>query len=467
MNPVIMALGAVAAAPVALALYRRPQRGLLLLALFAPLHGLLAIIPSGQSFAGWKEGLILLTLLSTFVSPNRHRVVHPSMPWWPAALAWVVLGSASALILSGIGGLGSIKITYFYVLIPVILWRAPFTRSDRDHLVTILMGMGILTSVIGLLQQLVGPEYLVELGYSYTEQIRITGSLLRSFSTFTGPFAFALFVSLSLIVGTSVSLADPKRLRNIIFLASTPIMIAGMGVSIVRASYIAFAVGIFCLAIYRYRSLLVVFAGIAVTVPVALLLAPSSIVAPLFSSYSLSERGNGWSSTISSLYVHPLGQGLGATGSAAAKAAEIAHPMLDTLTIKAATTLGLIPYQPDNYYMKVAVELGPIGMWIFLLLLISATVTAIRSSWVLRGQASAFALGVGASVIAAACASVFATYFEIFPLDLYFWLLIGTVGCALSQHHSDEHKTYVRRSPSEQWLCAPEVEESKPTLVKS
>ncbi|MDI9917074.1 O-antigen ligase family protein [Rhodococcus sp. IEGM 1379] len=467
MNPVILLLGVMAASPIAVALYRRPQRGLLLLALLAPLHGLLAIIPNGQSLAGWKEGLILLTLLCTFVSPNRQRAVRPSMPWWPAAVAWVLMGSVSALILSGLGGLVSIKITYFYALIPVVLWRAPFTRTDRDHLVTILMGMGIFTAAIGLLQQIVGPAYLVELGYSYTEQIRITGSLLRSFSTFTGPFAFALFVSMSLIIGISVSLADPKRLRNTIFLAATPIMIAGMGVSIVRASYIALAVGLFYLAIYRYRSLLVLFAGIAAAVPVALLLAPASVVKPLFSSYSLSERGSGWSSTISSLFVHPLGQGLGATGSAAAKAAETAHPMLNTMTIKAATTLGLIPYQPDNYYIKVLVELGPVGMWIFALLLISAALTALRSSRVLPGQDGAFALGVSASIIAAACASVFATYFEIFPLDLYFWLLIGTVGCALSQHHSARATAEVQESRSAPWPSAQAEAEYRPTLAKS
>ncbi|QIP41754.1 putative membrane protein [Rhodococcus erythropolis] len=451
MNTSFMFVAAIFAVPIVVAIYQRPQRGLLLVALFAPLHGLLAIIPGGTSMAGWKEGMLLLTLGCTFVSPNRLRVVRPSMPWWPAAAAWVAFGSASALLLSGIAGVTSIKITYFYILIPVILWRAPFSRDDRDHLVSVLMGMGILTAVIGLLQQAVGPAYLVDLGYSYTEQIRITGSILRSFSTFTGPFAFGLFVMLSLIVGISVALADPKRLRNIIFLAATPIMVVGMGVSIVRASYIGLAVGLLWIAVYKYRSILMLFGAAAAAVPFVLLLAPPSIVKPLFSSYSLEERGSGWSSTISSLFVHPLGQGLGATGSAAAKAAEAAQPMLNTMTIKAATTLGLIPYQPDNYYMKVAVELGPIGLWIFVLVLISSGASALRASRVLPGSDGALALGVSASIVAAAVASVVSTYFEIFPLDLYFWLLIGTVGCALTQHHSEKEAISDHESPSEPW----------------
>ena len=50
------------------------------------------------------------------------------------------------------------------------------------------------------------------------------------------------------------------------------------------------------------------FGAAAAAVPFVLLLAPPSIVKPLFSSYSLEERGSGWSSTISSLFVHPLGK---------------------------------------------------------------------------------------------------------------------------------------------------------------
>ncbi|MDV8006331.1 O-antigen ligase family protein [Rhodococcus sp. IEGM 1318] len=466
-NIATLLIGAVLGAVVCAAIYQRPQRGVLLVALFAPLHGLLAIIPNGTALAGWKEGLILLTLICAFLSPNRHGVIRPSMPWWPAAVVWVAMGCVSAFTLSGLGSLGSIKITYFYMLLPLILWRAPFTREDRDHLVSILMGVGILAAVVGLLQQVVGPEFLVSLGYSYTEEIRITGGILRSFSTFTGPFAFGLYVMLSLVVGLSVSLNEPTRLRNMIFLAATPIMIAGMGVSIVRASYIGFAAGLLWLAIYKYKSLLVLFAAAAAAIPIALLLTPTSVMKALFSSNSLEERGNGWSETVSSLWVNPLGQGVGATGSAAAKAAELAHPMINTLTIKAATTLRLIPYQPDNYYMKVAVELGPIGLWVFTLILVSAAVTGLRASRILPGQDGALSLGVSASIIAACVASLVSTYFEIFPLDLYFWLLIGTAGCALSQHHSEKTATLGPESPTEPWPSDPAVVGSRPTPVSS
>lgn len=121
------------------------------------------------------------------------------MPWWPAAVAW---------------------------------------------------GASALTAVVGLAQQIDGPDHLVALRYSYNEHIPTTGGILRSFSTFTGPFAFGLFVMLGLTVGGAVALAEPRRMRNTLFLCATPVVLLGMGVTIVRAAYIGLAAALLWLAIH-------------------------------------------------------------------------------------------------------------------------------------------------------------------------------------------------------------------------
>ncbi len=230
----------------------------------------------------------------------------------------------------------------------MILWRAPFDARDRDHLVTILMGTTAVTAVVGLAQQVIGGERLAELGYRWDEHLRISGGILRSFSTFTTPFAFGLFVMIGLIVGCSVSFADPHRLRNRLFLCATPIMVLGMGVTIVRASYIGLAVALLWLAVHRYRTLLLGFGATAALAPLVLFAVPSSILAPLFSSSSLGERGDGWSQTLSSLWVHPFGQGLGATGSAAADTVAQSNPMLSELSYTAAVQFGSCPISPTT-----------------------------------------------------------------------------------------------------------------------
>jgi len=409
------------------ALRQRPQRGLLALAALTPFNGLLALVPGGSSAAYWKEALLGLTLAATMVAPARAlrgaEGAGPaaSLPWWPAVAALTLFGSISAVATAGLVGLYAIKITFFYLLIPLVLWRAPFTARDRDALVSILMLMGLVTAVVGLWQQLVGGAYLVNLGYSYNDQVRTAGGILRSFSTFDAPFAFGLYVMTSLLVGGAVALAEPRRLRNALFLCATPVLLAGMGVSIVRASYLGLAVGLLWLAVHRFHKLLAIFAVAAVTAPVVLLLASSTALAPLFSSTSLDQRGSGWSSILSDVLNHPLGSGLGASGSAAARIAKAAGR-------SASTT-----YQPDNYYVKIALELGPVGLWLFILTLVCVIVSTLRAARFLRERDAALALGVSASAVAAAAASLVSTYFEIFPLDVYFWLLLGVVGCSVSQ----------------------------------
>jgi hypothetical protein len=105
-----------------------------------------------------------------------------------------------------------------------------------------------------------------------------------------------------------------------------------------------------------------------------------------------------------------------------------------------------------------ALELGPIGLWLFTMILVGAAATTLWASRVLARTAdAALALGVSASVIAMAVASTVATYLEIFPLDVYFWLLLGVVGCAVAEHMSD-----TTRSPS-----GPEAAEYRPTFASS
>ena len=413
-------------------IHTRPQRGLLLLAALVPLHGLLVLLPLPGVVSGWKEGLLLFTLACAWLRRSRVdardiRVPPLHAPYWPAALGLILFGSASALLVFGALGVVAIKVTFFYLAIVVILWFAPFDAEDRDNLVTILMGMGVFVACVGLVQLAVGPGVLIQLGYEYGTQVRTAGGLLRTFSTFNQPFPFGLYVMLALLVGGAVALAEPRRRRNAVFLAFTPVMVIGMASSVVRAAILGLAVGLCFLAIRRHRQLGIgLIAGVA-AIAVALPLLPARITGTFLSSSSLGERGAGWNDIIASILVHPFGTGLGASGASADRMS----------TASGVTFSGLSTnYQPDNYYVKMLLELGPIGLWLFLAMIITALVWTTRLADRLPGRDGALALGVSASIVAALFASVVATYFEIFPIDAYFWLLLGVVGCAAAQHES-------------------------------
>lgn len=448
--PLAVAAVLVAAATVNL-IYRRPQRGLLLLAALTPLHGLLAILPLPGVATAWKEGLLILTAICAWMrrsrGPGWNRPAPLHAPWWPAAALWLAFGSLSAVISFGLLGFVAIKVTFFFVAVVAVMWFAPFDARDRDTFVSILMGMAVLASFVGIAQLIVGPGTLVSLGYEYGREVRTSGGLLRTFSTFVQPFPFGLYVMLALLVGGAVALAEPRRRRNMVFLYLSPIMVVAMASSIVRAAILGLVLGMLWLAVLRFRSLFLPLAIGAIAVAIIVPFVPS-ISRVFFSSSSLGERGAGWSDIIDSILVHPVGLGLGSSGAAADRMSTA-----QGVTISGVST----NYQPDNYYVKMLLELGPIGLWLLLGIIITALLWTTRLAWTLTGRDAALALGVSASLIAAMVAMVVATYLEIFPIDVYFWLLLGVVGCAAAQHD-----TSTGPLPSDQEAVA-----SKPTSASS
>ena len=412
----------------ALALARRPQRGLLLLAALLPFDGLLLILPGGSTAGMWKEALLSLTLLATIVAPPAARrdadqAKQPLPGWAVAAVVVATLGALSALWLVSTGAVTvavvGLKVTFFYLLVPVALWRCPFDERDRDRLVTILMATGAVTAAVGLVQQAVGHERLHDLGYEYNETIRFAGGLLRSFSTFTQPFSFGLYVALVLLVCLPVALGDPRRVRNTLFLMTTPVLVVGMSTSVVRGAFLSLVAGLLLLGCWRHRGLAHLIGPLAL----GLLLVPATVTSAFLSSSSLDARATGWALITDRVLSAPLGNGLGVTSAAAEKSLQSGAPLDQVISV------GGQAYQPDNYYIKVLLELGPLGLWAFLLLGAGAVAAAFRAAREATGADQALASGIAASLVGGAAASFVSTYLEIFPLDFYFWLLLGVLLC--------------------------------------
>jgi hypothetical protein len=183
--------------------------------------------------------------------------------------------------------------------------------------------------------------------------------------------------------------------------------VVGLASTLVRGAWIGLAAGLVYLGWRRYRVLFLV-------VPVALLALlylPGSITTAAVSGASLAERGSGWQANLQQVVAHPLGAGIAATGSSAAKVAALQG--------------GASTYQPDNYYFKTVYELGIIGLWVLVVALVTILASTDRKALRLPGEDGALVLGIAANVVAAITASLVATYFEIFPMDVLFWLLLA------------------------------------------
>ena len=397
--------------PIVCAVALRPQRGVILFTAILPFDGY--IKQFGPGFLNpWKQAVILGLLVLTFVCPEAARGARGrKLPGWIWAVAGLlVLGFLSALSVDRQTALVGLRISYFSILLALAIWRCPFTRRDRDHLVTVFVTMAIVTSLVGLWQQVVGESYLHGLGYQYGDTIRFTsGFTMRSWSTFNLPFPFGFYLMLAILIALPMSLAEPRRLRSKIFFVSLPVVVLALLYTFVRGAFLGLAVGLLYLAFHRYKYLVY---GIPLVL-VAALFIPSgaSITSAVFSSSSLQERTLSWGDRLDLFAENPFGTGIGTTGAAAEKAAKLNFQNPD------------LTYVPDNTFLKEMFELGILGLWMLVLLGAAIFIAMRRTERRSTGIDRDFLSGAAAQLLAIAMASLVATYLELVPMDQLFWVM--------------------------------------------
>jgi len=404
--------------PVVIAVLRRPQVGVLGLAALLPLHGLHYVLGFPDWAQGWKEGAVLALLFATFLCPAAARAPKGRrLPGWaPAVVGLIALALVTVPMVSGANASVGLRISFFNLLLAVVVWRCPLDARERDLLITVFVTMAFLTSLFGLYQQRVGHEVLNAWGYPYNEVIRFTsGFRLRSFSTFNQPFPFAFYLMLTALLAVPQFISDPRRLRNRLFLLSTPVLGLALVFTYVRAAILGLAIGLLYLAFHRYKVLVAL-------IPLALaafLLLPqgSSFTDAATQSNSLGVRTTSWEDRAGELFAHPLGSGIGTIGAAGQKAQ----------SLDAADPTEPRAFQSDNSYLKVGFELGVIGLWLFVALLVSAFLAGRYVERRVDGLDRDFAAGWSATVLAIMGAALVATYFEMVPMDALFWMVLGIV----------------------------------------
>ena len=285
---------------------------------------------------------------------------HRRLPGWVWAFGGLLaLGVLSATTVDQTTALIGLRISYFSAFLAIAIWRCPLDRHERDQLVSIFMFMAILTSLVGMWQQVVGHEYLASLGYQYDDQIRFTvGLTLRSFSTFDLPFSFGFYLMLAVLIGLPMSMAEPKRLRSKIFFIALPLIGVAMLYSFVRGAMLGLAIGLLYLAFHRYK--LLVF-GIPLVLAAALFIpAGATLTNAVFGSKQPRRP-------------HDVLVGPAQRHRRQPVRHRHRHDRSRRGHVRAApeSRTPNLTFQPDNSYLKVTFELGVIGLWLLVMMLVS------------------------------------------------------------------------------------------------
>jgi O-antigen ligase/polysaccharide polymerase Wzy-like membrane protein len=197
------------------------------------------------------------------------------------------------------------------------------------------------------------------------------------------------------------------------------VLLLALAFTFVRSAWIGLAVGAVYLAFHRYRVLLF-FAPFVLPLIVVL---PGSFEQGAFYSGSFQERQTSWSANLNKA-ADPIGNGIGTTGSAAEKALQV-------------KSLHQQFYQPDNNYFKVLYELGVFGLFFFLMVLVAALLFTRDVEKQVFGADRALCAGAAANILGVIVAAYTIVYFEVFPNELFFWLLLGAVASCIRDREPD------------------------------
>jgi hypothetical protein len=273
-------------------------------------------------------------------------------------------------------------------------------------------------AIVGMVQQMLGVNRLLSYGYAYGTNIRQIGTHLRSFGTVDDTFVYASVILLAL----ALLAATPRLLtRHWVLLG---ILSVGLLVSYVRTAAVV-ALAIIGIALARRGNsaaaafiVLIAIAAAAATLISASGHAQTQTVAVNPTTYlTLNGRTKLWRSQVGNSSRWPFGRGVGAIGSAAARAE---RSLSGKLVIPSSGRTTVV----DSGYLTLIADLGFVGLALFLALLSRMFSLARR----------AVAMDIGAGWLMIAVATVFALdalsreAFTSYPSSYFVWLLLGLGG---------------------------------------
>ena len=289
-----------------------------------------------------------------------------------------------------------------------------------------IIASAVLVALVGLVQQSLGVGRLLELGYTYGEEVREVGGNLRSFGTLGEPFSYAEF----LLVGLAALLLWSRQRWATI--AATGLVVMALYVSYVRTVFLI-ALAMVGIAIARRGQVRLAVLTVAASVVLALTLfvtesqqqATRSVYLSSSEYVTLNGRTNIWKSQIGeSPSAWTLGRGVGAVGTAAQRAT---RSLVGRNQVNGSDRG---PTVVDSGYFTVLADVGVLGLAALLAFLGRLTYLAVEACR--RGERTGWlALGIIAVI---ALDALTRDSFTGFPVPWVAFLVLGLAASTWASH---------------------------------
>ncbi len=386
---------------------------IVLLALL-PLHALLVTVSTlvlsgpGQapmgSIAIWKEALLGLILLCAVLEVLVRRMDGVRSFFRFDVLDWLIVALlAVAIIVTAMNGFEprSFALGLRYDFVPLVTFfvvrRLPWSAAFRFRAVHFILAIALLVSVYGLATMILPQSFFSALGYSDLHSLYLPSGPVAAFqqigsmgirrvqSTMSGPNQLGMWLLLPFAIAGLSALRRSGKAR-IGALLLTGIFGIAILVTFSRAAWVAAAlaavVGTVQVVGSASRSrVLAALTGAVLLIGISGVLLFPQVLLRSASTLDHIERPL---AAVDRIKEHPFGSGLGAAGPAQNKLADacvhleagadaswaVDRPDLCVFVggaqVQPEDRVCVCPFLPENWYLQIGVELGAIGMALFI-----------------------------------------------------------------------------------------------------
>jgi hypothetical protein len=340
------------------------------------------------------------TMILVWIGYNLLQIANPSAV---SRLAWVYTVRTVAIVL----------LSYF-----VFLYNIRSINFVR-LIFKIWLFMSVCGALYGMKQEFIGFS-AAEDAWLHSDP-EIAGLLFiaghwRKFSIFSDPVAFAYNMNMAAIFCIALIAGQTPTWKKVVLCIFVAIFMLSMLYSGTRAANVLVPAALFLFAIIRYNKQVLLFSCLAAVGLVILINVPTGD--PNLQRFQTAFRPNEDNSyklrkynqerIKPYIYSHPIGFGLGATGGWGKRFGDGSV---------------VSQFQPDSGYIRVAVELGPVGLLIFCTLMFTILRTGINNYYKIQDpELKMYSLGILLVVFAYNIANFPQEALVQFPSNVYFSL---------------------------------------------
>lgn len=297
--------------------------------------------------------------------------------------------------------------------------KLPMTSARLSKLIGILALVGVIVSIFGFVQAtFLGRDFLMKYravdGILSNSHMAALGArrVIRASSTFTSPNHLGMYLAILMVI--SLGVLNQAKKVNFKIIIVTLILLGGLLLTFSRSSWLALFVGVLVLFSLRLRirkRLFIFFAILGiVALPVGLSLDVFQRISETLTLEDPSAAGkipsilNG----IELVIENPLGIGLGMSGPRSTRFMEV------------------LTYHSESYYVLMAIEIGVIGLGLYLSLLLGVVVDLYRINRIVTApEYKGLTLGVIAAVIGVSAGVMFLPSLQELVIAGLLWFFIG------------------------------------------